>query len=158
MTTTPATTRPPTSRMIQGGAFLIEPCPPDEVFTPEDLTDQHQLIAQTAREFVSKEVMPRSSDLEDPAKKHALSRQLLGKAAELGLTAAQIPEAYGGLGLDKMSTLVIAEEMAAQGSFSSTFGTQVGIGSLPIVFLGPRNRRRNICPGWRRRRWSEPIA
>ena len=146
MTTTPATTRPPTSRMIQGGAFLIEPCPPDEVFTPEDLTDQHQLIAQTAREFVSKEVMPRSSDLEDPAKKHDLSRQLLGKAAELGLTAAQIPEAYGGLGLDKMSTLVIAEEMAAQGSFSSTFGTQVGIGSLPIVFFGTEEQKTQYLP------------
>ena len=92
MTTTPATTPPATPNMIKGGAFLIEHCPPDEVFTPEDLTDQHQLIAQTAREFVSKEVIPRNSDLEDPARKHALSRELLGKAAELGLTAAQIPE------------------------------------------------------------------
>ena len=146
MTTTPATTRAPTSRMIQGGAFLIEPCPPDEVFTPEDLTDQHQLIAQTAREFVSKEVIPRISELEDPAKKHTLSRQLLGKAAELGLTAAEIPETYGGLGLDKMSTLVIAEEMAAQGSFSSTFGTQVGIGSLPIVFFGTEQQKTQYLP------------
>ena len=122
ITTTPATTRPPTSRMIQGGASLIEPCPPDEVFTPEDLTDQHQLIAQTAREFVSKEVMPRSSDLEDPAKKHALSRQLLGKAAELGLTASAVPETYGGLGLDKVRTLVIAGGRARRGAVSLTFG------------------------------------
>ena len=85
--------------VVQGGAFLIEDCTPEEIFTPEDFTEEHRMIAETTRQFVDNEVIPRIDELE----KHdwKLARELVKKAADLGLIGANIPEEYGGLGLDQ---------------------------------------------------------
>src|SRR5262249_31367341 len=96
--------------MIKGGSFLTENRSPNEVFTPEDITEQHKLILQTSREFVEKEVLPRVHDIEE--KKPELLRQLLKKAAELGFCATDVPQKYGGLELDKISSIIVSEQMA----------------------------------------------
>jgi hypothetical protein len=95
---------------IKGGSFLIESRRPEEIFRPEDLTDQHRLIARTADEFVRQEIVPRLKEIE--GKKPGLSRELLKKAAEFSLCAVDVPQKYGGLELDKISSILVWEEMA----------------------------------------------
>lgn len=137
-----ATTTP--TKRIKGGSFLIESRHPEEVFTPEDFTDQHQLIAQTAEEFVLKEIVPRVKEIEE--KKPGLLRELLKKAAELGLCATDVPERFGGLELDKVSSIIVAEKMARNGSWATTVGSQAGIGILPIAFFGTEAQKSKYLP------------
>jgi alkylation response protein AidB-like acyl-CoA dehydrogenase len=117
----PTLTTAPKTR-IKGGSFLVESRAPEEVFTPEDFTDQHRLIAQTAEEFVQKEIVPRVKEIEE--KKPGLLRELLKKAADLGLCAMDVPHKYGGLELDKISSIIVAEKMARNGSWAATLGAQ----------------------------------
>ena len=121
-------------KRIKGGSFLIESRSPAEIFTPEDLTDQHKLIAKTASEFVENEIVPAVKDIEE--KKPGLLRELLKKAAELGLCAIDVPQKFGGLELDKVSSILVAEKMARNGSWAAAMGAQAGIGILPIAFFG----------------------
>lgn len=130
--------------MIKGGSFLIEDRSPDEIFTPEDLTDQHRLIGRTGREFMEQEVLPRLAEME--AKKPGLLRELLQKAAELGLCGSDVPTKYGGLELDKISSIIISEEMARDGSWANALGVQQGIGTLPIAFFGSESQREKYVP------------
>ena len=120
-------------KIIKGGAFLIEERTPEEIFTPEDFTEEHRMIAETTRQFIDNEVSPRIDELE----KHdwKLSRELIGKAAELGLIGANIPEEYGGLGLDQTSGALIGENIGRSASFATTLGAESGIGLLPIVYF-----------------------
>lgn len=140
MGTAPATTK----ARIKGGSFLIESRTPEEVFTPEDFTDQHRLIAQTAEEFVHKEIVPRIKEIEE--KKPGLLRELLKKAAELGLCATDVPEKFGGLELDKISSIIVTEKMARDGSWAATVGSQAGIGILPIAFFGTEAQKARYLP------------
>src|SRR6201993_1106834 len=89
---------------VAGGSFLIEERTPDEVFTPEDFSDQHLLIAQTAEEFANKEIVPNIERLE--RKEFATARKLVRKAGELGLSGVDVPEQYGGLQLDKVTSAI----------------------------------------------------
>src|ERR1043165_10202100 len=84
---------------ISGGSFLLESRQPDEGFTPEDFSEQHQLIGQTAEEFALNEIVPNIEKIEH--KDFSVTRDLLKKAGELGLSSVEIPEAYGGLEMDK---------------------------------------------------------
>jgi alkylation response protein AidB-like acyl-CoA dehydrogenase len=138
MAGTPATTR------IKGGSFLIEERSPGDIFTPEDLTDQHKLIARTAKEFVEKEIVPRVKEIDE--KKPGLLRELLKKAADLGLCAIDVPQKYGGLELDKISSVIVAEIMACDGSWAATMGAQAGIGILPIAFFGTESQKQKYVP------------
>ncbi len=133
-----------TAQKIKGGSFLIESREPGEVFTPEDLTDQHKLIAQTAAEFAEQDIVPRVADME--AKKPGVLRELLKKAAEVGLCAVDVPQKYGGLELDKISSILVAEKMARNGSWASTIGAQAGIGILPIAFFGTEAQKEKYLP------------
>ena len=107
-------------QLIKGGAFLIEERTPEEIFTPEDFTEEHRMIADTTREFMDKEVVPRIDELE----KHdwKLSRELVHKAADLGLIGANIPEEFGGLGLDQTSGALVGENIGRSASFATTLG------------------------------------
>ncbi len=136
---------------IKGGSFLIENREPEEVFTPDDLTDQHRLIRQTAREFVEQEVLPRVPEIE--AKKPGLLQELLKKAAELGLCAIDIPQKYGGLELDKISSAIVAEEMGLDGAWAVTIGCQAGIGILPIAFFGTEEQKAKYVPKLAQAEW-----
>jgi len=130
--------------LIKGGSFLIEERRPEDVFTPEDITDQHRLIRQTTKDFMEQEVLPRAKELEQ--KQPGLLRELLQKAAELGLCANDVPEQYGGLDLDKISSVIISEEVGRNGSWATTHGAQAGIGILPIAFFGTEDQKARYVP------------
>ncbi|HLR65484.1 MAG TPA: acyl-CoA dehydrogenase family protein [Pseudogracilibacillus sp.] len=131
-------------KLIKGGAFLIEELTGEDVITPEDFTDEHKMIAQTTEDFVTGEVIPVIDKLENHEFEHSV--KLLEKAGELGLLSADIPEEYGGLALDKISSSLITEKFAPAGGFSITHGAHVGIGSLPIVFFGNEEQKEKYLP------------
>src|ERR1041384_7461450 len=111
---------------LKGGEFLIAETTPREMFTPEDLTEEHRMIAETTRDFVDNEVRPQLPAMEQHA--WEVARELMKKAGDLGLLGATIPEEYGGLGLDQTSGAVIAEMIGRGGGFGTTFGAQTSIG------------------------------
>ena len=131
-------------KVVQGGAFLIEQATPEEIFTPEDFTEEHRMIAETTRQFMDNEVVPRIDELE----KHdwKLSRELVKKAADLGLIGANIPEEYGGLGLDQTSGALVGENIGRSASFATTLGAESGIGLLPIVYFGTEAAKQKYLP------------
>jgi alkylation response protein AidB-like acyl-CoA dehydrogenase len=139
-----ATTTAVPKNRISGGSFLLESRQPDEVFTPEDFTEQHQLIGQTAEEFAMNEIVPNIEKIEH--KDFSVSRELLKKAGELGLSGVEIPEAYGGLEMDKVTAAVIADHIAKYAGFATTWGAHSGIGMLPIVYFGTEDQKNKYLP------------
>jgi alkylation response protein AidB-like acyl-CoA dehydrogenase len=131
--------------VVQGGGFLLEEASPEQVFIPEEFSDEHRMIAQTSEEFVKNDLYPHAEEIEH--QNFELMRDLLRKAGQLGLLAAGIPEKYGGLGLDKMSVVLITEKLAGTGSFSTTLGAHSGIGTEPIVYFGTEEQKRKYLPG-----------
>ena len=131
-------------KIFSGGEFLISDATPADIFTPEDFTDEHKMIYQTAKDFVEKEIMPNIDKLEE--KDPDLVLRLLAKAGELGLLGTDVPEEYGGLGLDKVSTTVVGEAMGVAGSFTVVYGAHTGIGTLPIVFFGSEDQKKRYLP------------
>ena len=138
-----ATTAIPTTK-ITGGSFLLEERKTHEVFTPEDFTEQHLLIAQTAEEFALNEIVPNIEKMEH--KDFSVTRDLLKKAGELGLSSVEIPEAYGGLEMDKVTAAVIADHIAKYAGFATTWGGHTGIGTLPIVYFGTEEQKKKYLP------------
>ena len=138
MTANPAATR------TSGGAFLITNTTSDSCFFPEDFTDEHRQIAQTTADFATNEVVPNSDAIEH--KDFTVTRRLLKEAADLGLTAVDIPEEYGGLEMDKATSAIIAENISKQGSFSVVFSAHTGIGTLPLVWYGTEAQKRKYLP------------
>ncbi|PYZ92888.1 acyl-CoA dehydrogenase [Salipaludibacillus keqinensis] len=131
-------------KTIKGGSFLLDETSPERVFTPEDLSDEHVMIAKTTEDFVKEKVVPELEFIEN----HEFDRsvRLLKEAGELGLLGADVPEEYGGIGLDKISSSLITEKFALAGSFSLSHGAHVGIGSLPIVFFGTEEQKKKYLP------------
>ncbi len=127
-----------------GGSFLLESRHPDEVFMPEDFSEQHSLIAQTAEEFAQNEIIPNIEKMEH--KDFSVTRGLLKKAGELGLSSVEIPEAYGGLEMDKVTAAVIADHIAKYAGFATTWGGHTGIGTLPIVYFGTDEQKKKYLP------------
>ena len=138
-----ATTALPKTKIL-GGAFLLEERQPNEVFTPEDFSEQHTLIAQTAEEFAVNEILPNVEKIEH--KDFSVTRDLLKKAGDLGLSSAEIPEAYGGLEMDKVTAAVIADHIAKYAGFATTWGGHTGIGTLPIVYFGTEEQKKKYLP------------
>ena len=132
------------NRIFAGGEFLITDVAPEEVFTPEDFTDEHSMILETAKDFVEKEIYPNIDKLEE--KDHELVLSLLGKAGELGLLGTDVPEDCGGLGLDKVSTTIVAEAMGTAAAFGVVYGAHTGIGTLPIVYFGNDEQKSKYLP------------
>lgn len=134
-----------TDNVIKGGSYLLEDISAEMVFTPEDFTDEQIMIAKTTEDFVVEKVVPELEYIE----KHEFDRsvRLLKQAGELGLLGADVPEEYGGIGLDKISSSLITEKFSLSGSFSLSFGAHVGIGSLPIVFFGNHEQKMKYLPG-----------
>jgi alkylation response protein AidB-like acyl-CoA dehydrogenase len=127
-----------------GGSFLLESRHPVDVFTPEDFSQQHVLIAQTAEEFAQNEIIPNIEKMEH--KDFSVSRGLLKKAGELGLSSVEIPEAYGGLEMDKVTAAVIADHIAKYAGFATTWGGHTGIGTLPLVYFGNDDQKQKYLP------------
>jgi len=127
-----------------GGSFLIESRRPDEVFTPEDLSEEQRQIAATAERFAREEILPRVAAIE--AKEPDAMAAALRKAAELGFTAVDVPEEYGGLGMDKVSSTLIVDHISVLASFSTAFGAHAGIGTLPLVWYGTPEQKQRYLP------------
>jgi alkylation response protein AidB-like acyl-CoA dehydrogenase len=131
------------SAPTSGGSFLIAETAPADVFTYEDLGEDHRLVGQTVRDFVEREIIPRTDRLEQ--KDWALSRDLLKKLGDLGYLGISVPEAYGGTELDQIASLVVAEELSI-GGFGVTYGSHVGIGIGPIAYFGNDAQKRKYLP------------
>ena len=130
--------------VIKGGGFLLQETAPSAVYSPEDFTDEQRMIGQTTQEFFDKEVIPKHDLIE--SKDYEVQRQLIKEAADLGLINASIPEEYGGLELDHVSNMLIAEFMSGQASFSTGFGATSSIGLLPIVLFGTPAQKEKYVP------------
>src|SRR5574341_1336650 len=131
------------SAPVAGGRFLIGDTTPGDVFTPEDFSEEHRLIAQTARDFAEREILPVLTRVEQ--KDWPLTRQLIRRLGDLGFLGIGVPAAYGGAEMDLITSLIAAEELAV-GSFSVSYGAHVGIGMEPIVFFGTDAQRRKFLP------------
>jgi butyryl-CoA dehydrogenase len=127
-----------------GGSFLLETRIPSEVFTPEDLNEEQRQIAATAAQFARDEILPAAEAIE--AKEPGALRAVLVKAAELGFSSVDIPEEYGGVGMDKVSSTLISDHISVLASFSTAFGAQAGIGTLPLVWYGTEEQKRRYLP------------
>ncbi|NOU98970.1 acyl-CoA dehydrogenase family protein [Paenibacillus planticolens] len=132
------------SDKIVGGSFVISDIDFHNIVTPEDFTEEHRMIADTTRDFVAGEVLPNDEHLEKLD--YDLTVKLMRNAGELGLLGADVPEMYGGLGLDKVSSTVISENLARASAFALSIGAHVGIGTLPIVFFGTPAQKKKYLP------------
>jgi len=127
----------------RGGAWLLES--PASIFTPEQLSDEHRLIARTTEDFADSEVLPALDGLEQ--KDWALARKLLKRCGELGLLGVNVPEAYGGVELDEVSSLIVSENIARSASFGATYGAQANLSILPILMFGTDDQKSRYLPG-----------
>ncbi|MGE5245265.1 MAG: acyl-CoA dehydrogenase family protein [Betaproteobacteria bacterium] len=139
-----STTTPQPAAVLRGGAWLLESSDPAAVFTPEHLTNEHRLIAQTASEFVDQEVLPVLDRLEQ--KDWELARDLVRRCGALGLFGVDVPEAYGGVALDKVTSLIVSERMARSASFGATFGGQANLTVLPLYLFGTEPQKLTYLP------------
>jgi alkylation response protein AidB-like acyl-CoA dehydrogenase len=144
-----------TEKRAAGGMWLAEPAGAPAVFTPERFSDEHQMIARTVRTFLAHEIAPLDARLEQ--KDLALMREVMKKIAALGVFAADVPVEYGGLGLDRMTGLLLAETIS-RGSVSSSVGAHLTIGMLPIVFFGTDAQRRRYLPRLAAAEWIAAYA
>jgi butyryl-CoA dehydrogenase len=127
-----------------GGSFLLESRTPAEIFTPEDLNEEQRQVAATAIRFAREEILPAAAAIE--AKQPGVMPGLMRKAAELGFSSVDIPEEYGGAGVDKITSMLITDHLAVLASFSTAMGAHVGIASLPLVWYGTEEQKRRYLP------------
>ncbi len=130
--------------ILRGGEWLLQSSDADSVFTPERLTEEHRLIGQTAQEFVTNEIVPVIDKLE--LKDWPLSRKLVERAGDLGLLGVDVPEAYGGVGLDKVSSLVVSSKLAGSASFGATFGAHANLTIVPLMLFGSEAQKQKYLP------------
>jgi alkylation response protein AidB-like acyl-CoA dehydrogenase len=150
-----ATTLAP-APVVTGGSFLLNEPDPSTVFTPEDFSDEQRQIASTAAEFAANEVLPAAGEIE--AKHFDVTRALLKKAGDLGLMAVDIPEEYGGLAMDKVTSAIISDRMSMLASFSVAFSAHTGIGTLPIVWYGTEVQKQKYLPRLATGEWIAAYA
>ncbi len=126
--------------LLKGGEFIIKDSPAEEIFTPEDMNEEQQMVRQMVRDFVKNEVGDKGGKLE-------CQTELLDKAAELGLLSAHFPEEYGGMPMDTNTKTLIHEELGgAGGGFTTTIAAHTGIGSLPILYFGTEEQKHKYLP------------
>ncbi|HEX6622789.1 MAG TPA: acyl-CoA dehydrogenase family protein, partial [Pyrinomonadaceae bacterium] len=139
-----------------GAGFLTAEAAPGEVFTREDLSPAQQMFGRIAEDFMRAEVLPRDAEIH--AKDWALTRELLLKAGELDLLRVDIPEAYGGLGLDKVSSAYVGEKIGVMPSFAGSLGAHAGIGTLPLVYFGNEEQKARYLPRLASGEWVAAYA
>jgi len=139
-----APTVAPAPAGLRGGEWLLQPSDPAAIFTPERTTEEHRLIAQTVSDFVNNEVLTVLDQLE--TKDWALARRLVQRCGELGLLGADVPEAYGGVELDKVTSMIVSERISRSASFGAAFGAQANLTILPLVLFGTEAQKRKYLP------------
>ncbi len=131
--------------LIRGGQFVVRETTSDQVFTPEDFTDEQKMMRDSVREFVDREIWPRKEEFEK--KNYALTEELMRKAGEMGFLGVSVQEEYGGLGMDFVTTMLVVDHISgATGSFSTAFGAHSGIGTLPISLYGTEEQKKKYLP------------
>ncbi|MBN9415478.1 MAG: acyl-CoA dehydrogenase family protein [Candidatus Eremiobacteraeota bacterium] len=132
------------TQVFPGGAFLTQDFPVADLLTPDNLSEEHRMISQTAERFMVERVMANADKIEK--KDHEMLKTVLRESAELGLLGAEIPEEYGGTGLDLLSTMLITEQIARLASFSVSFGGHSGIGTAPVRYFGNEEQKKKWLP------------
>src|SRR4029079_7927955 len=144
----------------RGGGFLLEET--DRIFTPEQFTEEHRAIARTTEEFWNKEVVPNLEAIQH--QEPGVAASVLRKSADLGLTAVLVPEQYGGMEMDLVSAMIVAEGIAKDGSYAAWHGAHAGIGTLPLLLFGTEEQKQRYLPKLTSGEWigayclSEPQA
>src|SRR5713101_8467960 len=128
----------------KGGSFLIEETPAEDIFTPEDFSEEQVMIRDMTEQFVEEEVLPQVEKIEH--KEWDVTVGLLRRCGELGLLGIEVPEKYGGENLDKVSAMIVAEKLSRVASFAVSYGAHAGIGTLPIVYFGKEEHKRKYLP------------
>lgn len=134
----------PSLPQTKGGAFLLETRAPEEIYTPEDFTDEHRAIAKATDDFFQKEVAPNVEAIQQGDK--ALAISILRKSAELGLTAVTVPEKFGGMEMDLVASMLVAESLSKDASYSGWHGAHAGIGTLPLLMFGTEEQKQRYLP------------
>jgi alkylation response protein AidB-like acyl-CoA dehydrogenase len=128
----------------KGVGFLLEEITPDEIFTREDLTDEHRAVEHMVEEFWTNEVEPNLPAIRE--KKPGVALDVLRKSAKLGLLGISVPEKFGGMEMDLASVMVVAEVMGRDASYAGWHSAHTGIGSLPILFFGTEQQKEKYLP------------
>ncbi|HEX9981018.1 MAG TPA: acyl-CoA dehydrogenase family protein [Flavobacterium sp.] len=131
--------------ITRGGQFLVKETKCEDVFTPEDFSEEQVMMRDTVRDFVDREIWPNKNRFEN--KDYAFTEECMRKAGELGLLGVAVPEEYGGLGMGFVSTMLVCDYISgATGSFSTAFGAHTGIGTMPITLYGTEEQKKKYVP------------
>ncbi|WP_220628058.1 acyl-CoA dehydrogenase family protein [Confluentibacter sediminis] len=131
--------------ILRGGQFLIKETNCDDIFIPEDFSEEQKMMKEAVTEFVDREIWPNKPRFE--AKDYALTESCMRKAAEMGFLGVSVPEAYGGMGMGFVDTMLVCDYISgATGSFSTAFGAHTGIGTLPILLYGSEEQKQKYIP------------
>lgn len=134
-----------TQNILRGGQFLVEETACEDIFTPEDFSEEQNMMKESVRDFVDQEIWPKKDRFE--AKDYGLTEEIMRKAGELGLLGVAVPEAYGGLGMGFVSTMLVCDYISgATGSIATAFGAHTGIGTMPIVLYGNEEQKAKYIP------------
>lgn len=149
--------------ILRGGQFLIKETQCEDVFTPEDFSEEQQMMKEAVKEFNDREIIPHKERFEK--KDYALTEEVMKKAGELGFLGVSVPEEYGGLGMGFVSTMLVCEYISSgTGSFSTAFGAHTGIGTMPITLYGNEEQKKKYVPKLATGEWmgayclTEPTA
>ena len=145
-----------TAKRVTGGSFLIEDLTPEDIFTLEDLSPEQKQIADVAAKFADEKISPQVHEIE--AKNWDVSRKLMRDLGALGLLGIDVPEQYGGLDMDKITSTLAAQNLSASGSFSVTFSAHVTIGTLPLVWYGTPEQKEKYLPRLASGEWIAAYA
>ena len=138
---------------IQGGEFLVRETPSQDIFIPEEFSEEQKMMAQACQDFIDTEINPNVEKI-DSMKHPELVPALFKKAGELGLLGIAVPEEYGGLGMSFNTSMLIADIIGASGSFSTTYGAHTGIGTLPILYYGTEEQKQTYLPKLATGEWA----
>ena len=134
-----------TKSLVKGGEFIIRDSKPEDIFTPEDFSQEHIMMKESVQEFIDREIWPYKERFEK--KDYEFTKQCMQKAGELGFLGVSVPENYGGMGMDFVSTMLVCDYISgATGSFSTAFGAHTGIGTMPIVLYGTEEQKEKYVP------------
>ena len=141
------------SNPIQGGQFLIRETTAEDIFIPEEFSEEQQMMAQACQDFIDMEIMPFAEQI-DSMKDPDLVPRILRKAGEMGLLGISVPEEYGGMGMSFNTSMLIADIIGCAGSFSTTYGAHTGIGTLPILYYGTEEQKQKYLPKLATAEWA----
>src|SRR5690554_1405617 len=141
------------NKAINGAEFLVRKTAAEDIFIPEEFSEEQRMMAQACQDFIDLEILPISDEI-DSMKDHDLVPRILKKAGEMGLLGISVPEMYGGMGMSFNTSMLIADIIGSAGSFSTTYGAHTGIGTLPILYYGTEEQKQKYLPKLATAEWA----